>query len=258
MKNYFIFFPVIILLLCINTSFASNYDTTFKAKLFEDKIVTVKAAFGYDEEDKYSNGIFKLTVEGLSILDSTELPLDYFEVRVIDVDKKDDFREVAVYSNVMDNIEMQIYRYDGKKLFSLGRVYSMDEPVLKGDGKAKATGWMGFWKYDFEFVFNKNKLTFEPVYKDEYPVVFYEGYDGEIVVKESFKTYKERDIKSEVVTKFKEGDKIKILKAYTKVKCDEGYKDYCFWYLIEDKHGNKGWLQMKDFVEKVEGIPWAG
>lgn len=256
MRNYFAFFLSLTFFLSAGSSFASNYDTTFKAKLFEDKSVTVKAIFEYVEEGKYFNGKFKLTVGGFSIIDSIESTPDFLELRVVDIYKNDDFKEVALFSYVMETQEMQIFRYTGTKLISLGTVYSMDEPVFKGDGTAKANGWMGFWKYDFEFVLNKDKMKFEPVFKDEYPVQFYEGYDGEIVVKESFNTFKERDTKAEVVTKFKPGDKIKILRAYTKVKCENN--EYCFWYLIEDKNGKKGWLQLKDFVEKVDGIPWAG
>jgi hypothetical protein len=32
----------------------------------------------------------------------------------------------------------------------------------------------------------------------------------------------------------------------------------CVWYLIENSKGVQGWVILKDFMEKVHGIPWAG
>lgn len=260
MKKYFTPFLGLVLFqfLIMNISFANTYDTTYKANLFESQKNTIKVSFYYDEEGKYFSGKFKVTIDGINIEDSTDSALDFFESKVVDLDKSDDFKEIAVMTYFNESTEYKLFRFTGKKIISLGSVFSMDEPQINGNGKVKATGWMGFWSYDFEFVLNKDKMKYEPVYKDEYPVKFYEGYDGEIVVKENFNTYKERDINSEIVTKFKVGDKLKILKAYTKGKCNYEYKDFCFWYLIEDKDGQKGWLQLIDFNDKVTGIPWAG
>jgi len=240
-------------------SIAGPCDTSFTAKLFETKKSSVKVSYGCDETGMYIDGKFILTIDGITIKDSCQDAYDGMETMVIDLDKKDDFKEIALLYYFSINTSYQIYRFDGKKIIPLGVVYSNEQPVLPGDGTVKAKGWMGFWSYDFEFVLNKNKMQYEPVYKDEYPVKFYEGFDGEIIVKESFSTYKERDKKSSVVTKFKPGDKIQFIKAYVNVKCDDvDYNDPCFWYLIKDKDGKKGWIQLRDFQEKVDGIPWAG
>jgi|WetSurMetagenome_2_1015567.scaffolds.fasta_scaffold11781_5 hypothetical protein len=260
MKNIFIKSTGLVLFLFLfqNFCFAKPYDTTYKANLYESNKSTVKISFYYDEKEKLFTGKFNVAIDGISIEDSIIDVVDFFESKVVDLDKSDDYKEIAVMNYFNDNTEYKLYRFNGKKIFSLGSIYSMDVPIIKGDGKVKATGWMGFWSYDYEYVLNEDKMKFEPVYKDEYPVKFYDGYDGEIVVKETFSTYKDRDIKSDVVTKFKVGDKIKILKSYTKVKCEHENNDFCSWYLIEDKDGKKGWLQLKDFNDKVSGIPWAG
>jgi hypothetical protein len=261
MKKHFTLFLGLVLFLFLiqKLSFADSYDTTFKANLFESKKNTVKISILYDDDGKYYNGKYTITIDGFSITDSTQSALDYFETKVIDLDKDDDFKEIAICTYFNDNSEYLLYRFTGKRIISLGWITSMGEPIFKGDGTVKASGWMGFWSYDYEFVLNKSKMKYEPVYKDEYPVKFYEGYDGEIIVTEAFSTFKEKDKKSEVVTKFKVGDKIKILKAYTNVKSsEEDNREYYFWYLIKDKNGNKGWLQLKDFGDKVEGLPWAG
>lgn len=248
---------IIFMFLFQSLSYADSHDTTFKANLFETQKSSVKISFHIDE-NKFPDGTFIITIDGKSIQDSTQSPLDYYEIKVVDLDKDDDYKEIAVCTFFNESSEYLLYRFTGKKIVSLGWISSMDEPIFVGDGTVKAKGWMGFWSYDFEFVLNKSNMKYEPVYKDEYPVKFYEGFEDDITVKESFNTYKQRDNKSEVVTKFKPGDKIKIIKAYTKVKCEEEYNDRCFWYLIKDKNGNKGWLQLKDFQDKVEGIPWAG
>ncbi|MFA5404049.1 MAG: SH3 domain-containing protein [Ignavibacteria bacterium] len=258
MKKRFTLFAVLFTFLIRNLAFASSYDTTFKANLFESIKSNVKISLYYEDKYKNYSGKFTLTIDGICLTDSNESVMDYFETKVVDLDKDDDYKEIAITTYFNDNTEYNLYRFTGKKIISLGLISSMDEPVLVGDGTVKTKGWMGFWSYEYEFVLNKSKMKYEPVYKDEYPVNFYEGFEGDIVVKEIFNTYKEKDLKSEIVTKFKPGDKIKLIKAYTKVKCDDEYKDFCFWYLIEDKNGKIGWLQLKDFQDKVEGIPWAG
>ncbi len=258
-KHKTTFFILISILFFVNNlSYATSYDTTFRANLYESEKNTVKITIYYDEEGKYYNGKYKIAVDRVSIMDSTESVMDYFVVKVIDLDTDDDYKEIVICTYFNDNTDYILYRFTGKKIISLGLVSSMDEPIINGDGTVKAIGWMGFWSYDYEYVFNEKKMKYEPIFKDEYPVKFYEGFEQDIKVIESFNTYKERDKKSGIVTKFKPGDKIKLIKAYTKVKCDVDYTEMCFWYLIQDKNGKKGWLQLKDFSDKVEGIPWAG
>jgi hypothetical protein len=248
-----------LVLIFYSISFAKNYDTTFTANLVESKKSTVKISFEYDESGQYFNGVFTLNIDGIILKDSCTDAYDGLEATVVNLDKKDEYQEIAIVTYFSINMSYQMYRFNGKHITPLGDVYSNDKPVFVGNGVVKATGWMGFWSYDFEFMLNKDKMKYEPIYKDEYPVKFYEGFEGEIVVLESFSIFTDRDKKSSVVTKFKKGDKIKILRAYIKVKCEEDESnESCFWYLIQDKEGKKGWLQLRDFQEKVEGLPWAG
>jgi hypothetical protein len=255
MKNIL---KILTLLFILSASGYCSYDTTFKANLYESQKNSVKVSFHYDESGKYLDGVFTVYIDGFKYTDSTQNPLDFFEVKVVDVDKDDDYKEIAIGTFFNESTEYLIYRFNGKKIISLGWVTSMDEPVFPGNGIVKAKGWMGFWSYDYEFIINKSKNKFEAVYKDEYSVKFYEGFDQDIVVTQSFNTYKERDKKSDIVTKFAVGDKIKLIKAYTKVTCEDEYREFCFWYLIQDKNGKKGWIQLKDFNDKVSGLPWAG
>lgn len=258
MKKYLLITVLLFLIISSwNFSIAQSNDTTFKANLFESKKNTVRVLFHTDDA-KYMSGLFTITVDKISYTDSSQNAMDFYEVKVVDLDNNDDYKEIAVCTYFNENTEYQLYRFDGKKIISLSTVTSMDVPIFLGDGTVKSKGWMGFWSYDYYFILNESKMKYEPVFKDEYPVKFYEGFDQDIKVIESFNTYKERNVKSDIVTKFKPGDKIKLIKAYTKVKCDVEYTEMCFWYLIQDKDGKKGWLQLKDFSDKVEGLPWAG
>jgi hypothetical protein len=257
-KIYVILYLSLILFFFCKLSIAGNLDTTLKVNLFESQKNSVKISFLFDESNTYLNGVFTISIDGFNYTDSTQNALDYYELKIVDLDKDDDYKEIALVTYMNDFSEYLLYRFTGKKIISLGWVTSMNEPIFTGEGTVKAKGWMGFWSYDYSFVYDKTKKKYVPVYKDEYPVVFYEGFEGEIIVKENFSTYKEKDIKSDVISKFKPGDKIKLLKAYINVKCNNDFGESCYWYLIQDKNGKKGWLQLKDFMDKVDGLPWAG
>lgn len=259
MKNIIINIPFIFLLSFFlnQISYSETYDTTFNANLFKSKKSIVKISF---TEDVHGNktGVYDITIDGKKIKDSTNSFLNLFQLKIVDMDESDDYKELAIVAYYSEFSEYNLYRFDGKKITGLGTITSLDEPVFNGDGTAKSREWMGFWSCNYEYVLNEKKMKYEPVYEDEYPVKFYEGFSYDIIVKESFSTYEKRNKKSDVVTKFKPGDKIWILSAYIKVKCEGDNREACFWYLIKDKDGNEGWLQLKDFQNKVEGIPWAG
>ena len=258
-KNYY-FLLILLFAVFYFPNIAKSYDTTFKATLIKSKISNVKLTGDYDNKKKYLTGKFILNVDGVSLSDSFDGPIEDIEIKIIDINISDSFKEILISSTVAVDWHSKIYRFTGDKLIDMGNLWSVNDLIINGDETISGDGWMGFWKCDIEFKLNKEKLKFEIVEKFDYDVIFYEGYDGEIIVNEGFNTYKEKDLNSPVITTFKKGDKLKILKAYTKIiPCNDEYgKDFCFWYLIEDKDGKKGWLQLKDFWQKVDGIPWAG
>ena len=51
-----------------------------------------------------------------------------------------------------------------------------------------------------------------------------------------------------------------LIKADIRTNCNEedGWREGCHWYFIKTKEGTEGWIMLKDFQDKVEGIPWAG
>jgi hypothetical protein len=254
-KSLFIF---LLLLVFYSLAFAKDYDTTFKANLIESKNNIVKISYQYDEKEEYFTGKFTVNIDGISILDSTESSGDVFETKIVDLDKNDEYKEIAITSYFNDISSYQLFHFTEKKIINLGTVYSMEQPLFTGKGNVKCKKWMGFWILDFEYVLNEDKMKLEEKYKDEYPIKFYEENKMDIIAKEDFNIYKERNKKSDIAVKLKEGEKIKVLKAYIKVTCEDEYKDWCFWYLLENKDKKKGWIQLKDFQDKVSGLPWAG
>ena len=250
---------VFLLVFWVSVSVAKTYDTSFSASLYGKVKSKVSVSFEYNKKEKFLNGAFELKIDNLSIKNSFNDSYVEMGALVIDIDKKDDYKEIAVACFSDLNTGYMIYRYNGKEITYLGEVFSDAKPVIPGDGTIKAEKWMGFWECDFDFIFNKDKKLFEPAFNDEYPMKYYEGYDKQIVVLYPFSTYKERDKNSVVVTNFVKDDVVKILKAYikTNIEVDDNI-EYYYWYLLEDKNGNKGWIQLRDFMEKVDGMPWTG
>ena len=240
-------------------SFAESRDTSFTANLIDgEKANKIKISFNSVEREKAVMHIFTFTIDGIKYIDSTDGGIDEFTVLIMDIDKDDDYKEIVLQSFEEPEIYYNIFRYNSKKILNLGEARSMDELILKGDGILRATGWMGFWSYKYEYELN-NKNKFEAKYKDTYDIKFEEGVPTLITVEEGFNLYKDKDKKSDVVVKLKKGDKFEFVKAFINIKnCENELKDLCFWYLLKKKNGDKGWIQLKDFQNKVTGIPWAG
>ena len=260
-KNYVYVITGIIFCLILSTKavFSQSDDTTFSANLYsEAKKDLIRVKREDDPSNKKSEGWCKITVNDVLYIDTNNSYFDF--VRIIDIDKQDNFKEIAVGSGMNDYYDYSIYRYDGKSITKLGIIYSLDEAKFLGNGMIAARMWMGFWYYDFEYKFNASKNTFEEIMNDEYDVKAFSDMENyPIIVSEPFNVNKERKDNSAVQFKTKKGERIKILKAYIKEKCTgEEYEKNCFWYLIQNSKGEKGWVRLSNFMNNVTGIPWAG
>ena len=58
----------------------------------------------------------------------------------------------------------------------------------------------------------------------------------------------------------KPNTRIYIVKADIRENCkgEDNWPESCNWYFIRTKDGTEGWIMLKEFQDKVEGIPWAG
>lgn len=175
------------------------------------------------------------------------------------------FASVVKISNkkylILSNIDY--YGYESvlfsytDRIDSIGTFWSLDKPEVNNKGIIKVNNWLGFWSADFEYVLENNKLTER--YKDEYSLkeLFSEN---KIITKEKIFLHSGKMINSKGLYEINPNTEIFLVKADIRNNCkeEEGWQEGCHWYLLKTKDGTEGWIMLKDFHDKVEGIPWAG
>ncbi len=148
-----------------------------------------------------------------------------------------------------------VFAYNGK-IDSLGELFSLDLPEISS-GTVKANHWLGFWSADVEYILTGKDVSIK--YRDEYIMPDF--------LKEHIKTTTEKIflhsskmINAKGLYEVPKGVRIEFLKADIRNKCTEpdSWYEGCNWYLIRTSTGTEGWIMMKDFSDKIEGIPWAG
>ena len=239
--------------------YSETSDTTFSANLNNDNILDrINVRYIIDASNIAALGCFEIRINDLIFIDSSYAD-EEFEVKIMDIEKNDIFTEIFVKTGMNDYNNYNVLRFTGKNIHKLGEVFGIDTINAPGDGKIYVREWVGFWYYDYNYTLSNDKRTLVKEVKDIYDIKMYPGMEeSEIKVEKVFVTYKERIDNSEIKFKTRKGEKIKLLKAYINVKCDGEDTSFCFWYLIQNSKGEKGWARMRDFYEKVSGIPWAG
>jgi len=152
--------------------------------------------------------------------------------------------------------ESTLFYFD-RKIDSIGTFWSLERPQVNIKGIIKVNNWLGFWSADYEYILNGNKL--EAKYKDEYnmPDNF---KDYEMKTTEKIYLHSSKMINAKGLYEIAPKMQIFILKADIRNKCkeEESWEEGCNWYFIRSKDGTEGWIMLKEFQDKVEGIPWAG
>ena len=182
---------------------------------------------------------------------------EYAYAELIDVNQNDGYTEIAIVDiGPSDGHDTYLFRFTGE-IIPLGRISGMSAPVPAGDGTASAFWWMGFWGFDKHFKIDDVKNTLVEITQETYPVK-----DVEAVALQPFELRAERDENSKVIATVNPGVNVKFIEADITPVCinSAGYEDddECDWFLVETSDGAKGWVQLKDFRDKVEGLIWAG
>lgn len=187
-------------------------------------------------------GDFVLKVDKISIKGQLSYKVD--GLIIIDIDKADKYKEIAVYTlGPSDDVEYLIYWYDGKSIKEMGRLARW--PKFLGNGIVLVDDWMGFWSKRDKYILNKKTRTLELVPQE----LYYVGIEA--TVERSFPIYKTRT-GSKIVANLKPNSKILIL------VCDPSPDDYLsHWYLIKSETGLIGWTQERSLYDNVEGLPIA-
>jgi hypothetical protein len=258
MKNKYLFLALMFLTFVITgVSSAQKYDTTFSANLNNDAVLDrIKVSYKEDASNRGEPGYYEIAINGIVLTDSVYAD-PYFTVEMFDIDKADMFDEIFVKSGMNDYNDYNVYRFDGRSIIKLGNISCMNDIKVLGNRKIEAKEWMGFWSYDYEYIFNPSTQKFDVKKNDLYDIKMFSD-ENDITVDTPFAVYTDRVESSAVKFEIKKDENIKILKAYINVICPDEYTNMCVWYLIENNKGEQGWAMLKDFMEKVSGIPWAG
>lgn len=148
-----------------------------------------------------------------------------------------------------------IFAYNGR-IDSLGELFSLELPEISGS-TIKANHWMGFWSADVEYKITDKSVTLK--YKDEYEMPEFLKEHTKTTTEKIF-LHSSKMINAKGLYEVPKGVRIEFLKADIRNKCTDpdSWDDGCNWYLIRTSTGTEGWIMMKDFNDKIEGIPWAG
>jgi len=244
----------IMLISLILSAFAytkSNADTTFTCMLDFDSILD-KVTINVDE---YEQSIMVTVDEGGKKTKRVFVP-----ATVNDVSAKYMMIGQNVYLMVTNadyyGYEGHFFRFIDNKLDSMGIVFSLDEINPGDNGKIKAKHWMGFWSADVDYEISGNRIL--KSYKKEYDISK-NFIENEIRTKEMIYLHSNKQINAKGLYEVKAGKRIYLLKADISTGCkDDGFSEGCHWYFIKVEDGTSGWIMLRDFMEKVEGIPWAG
>jgi hypothetical protein len=182
---------------------------------------------------------------------------EYSYAELIDIDKNDGYMEIAIIDvGPSDGHDTYLFRFTGE-IIPLGTISGMSAPETTGDGTAQGYWWMGFWGFNKMYKLDNELNRLLEVTSETYPVG-----DIEAEVTQPFTIIADRVEGTDKVATLTPGTKIKIVEADIKPICinAQGYQDddECDWFRVLTEDGTTGWVQLKDFRDKVEGLIWAG
>ena len=248
----FILLGSFIAILFANTGFSQLRDTVINADINPNRKVE-RIELTFPQEGAYSYILKIDNEEYKGVLNNNE----YAYVELIDIDKSDGYTEIAIIDvGPSDGHDSYLFRFDGE-IIPLGTISGMSAPEVVEDGIVQGYWWMGFWGFNKQYKLDNDLNRILEITQETYPVG-----DVEAEVTGSFSLLKDRVEGTDVVAALKPGTKIKIVEADIKPVCvnSAGYMDddECDWFRIVADDGTTGWVQLKDFRDKVEGLIWAG
>jgi hypothetical protein len=278
---------VILFVLFSTSLFAQSSDTTIYANLslnMERNKISLQCRSGIIdiiEDGKKTEQyiyVYKLTIDGKSIVDTLAWIEDCCSVEIIDINKTDNSKEILIIGLGMSDASCyRVYKNsNGPKLLCKADYCGSFEP--DGKGNLFASHWMGFCSIKDKYVMSDDGEKIDMVNMDYYPVEMdyylinptsgdYETSKFAKVIT-SFELLSERSKTSSVNVKTKPGEKIYITGLDTKTITtketvdNEEYEVIWIWIQMKTEEGKKGWILMKswdqDFWSKIiEGVMFA-
>ena len=203
------------------------------------------------------SGAFTLTINNKSVSGQFIEGYDAF-IRIVDIDNNDNLKEIAAggYGS-SDYMEWFFYQFADGKIIPCGNLPGNFGIKTDGSKILEEHVWMGFYSLDFQYRFDSKNKTL--TYIHEY--VFDIDVPAEVTNPFSIMSY--RYDNSEIVKTLKPKTKITLVKVDLTPQCNEEISDYrfddfCDWFLVKTEDGVQGWCRLKDFMDNVEGLIWAG
>lgn len=178
-------------------------------------------------------------------------------IEILNIDD-DASRVIAIRGDGIGDFQAYLFfQYVNSKLISSGKLDFASSIKAAGNKILLVDNWMGFWMVTEEYKFDSKNYTITKQPKATYPV---KNASGKVTI--SFSLKKSRTDNSENAGTLQPGTKFTITKADISTVCknDNGSDDSwsCYWYYFKASNGTEGWCRMKDFLDKTEGLPWAG
>lgn len=168
------------------------------------------------------------------ISDRLDGEIDGFEI--VDIDRKDRFREVAVHTEGPSDDDQYLYFwYDGVRLQKSGLLARW--PKYLGNGIVLVQQWEGFWGSQNKFVLRKDHTL------AEVPQEFY-SVGCTPTVRRPLGLLQRRN--GTPLANLRVGSKITVLLG-----------DKKGWFLVQSENDLVGWVREEDLLAKVEGLPIA-
>lgn len=248
MKKFIIL--ILFTLFTASKGYSQLKDTVINADINPDrKMEKIEVSFGVD-----GNYIYTLKVDNKEYKGEL-INGEYAYAELIDINKNDGYMEIAIVDvGPSDGHDTYLFHFNGN-IVPLGRISGMSSPEAMGDGTAQAYWWMGFWGFNKQYKLENGTII--EITKETYPVK-----DVEAVAIQPFELRESRDENSKVIGTVKAGANVKFLEADITPVCINSYgyedDDECDWFKVITDDGTIGWVQLKDFRDKVEGLIWAG
>ncbi|KAA0210568.1 hypothetical protein FBQ84_03955 [Ignavibacteria bacterium CHB1] len=236
-------------------------DTTISGKLHSDEtdLITLTCNLELYDSVWYLQQNYVLKINNHEFLREVELYDEIPELYLVDLDVEDNFIEVAVRIPSFYFLYYDIYRFNGDEIKFLGEIPSIGDVTFWGNNDITAPQYMGFWELTGDFQLTGDSIS--PVVKESYtPELF---WDKEILATEKITLHVEKNDDSQTTT-IEPGETIEIIKVDIREHCEEEIIQYpftnsdCSWYYLKSSSGKTGWVRLKNFMDKVEGLSWAG
>jgi hypothetical protein len=181
---------------------------------------------------------FILKINNTSIEDVFEFGESFDGFAIVDIDKADKYKEVAVHSpGPSDDDQYLIYWYDGSSIKKVGSVARW--PRFAGNGIVYVNGWVSFWQNTDKYILTKQRtlqLVPQPLH--------YAGMKCK--VKTGFPIYESQNSKS-IIANLRTGSQIFVVLADI-----SGMENGNTWYMVRSESNLLGWVAESDLIPNTD------